>query len=120
MRRIVILMSFVFAGSLILGGVALAATYTGTPGPDTISGTPKSDTIRGLAGNDHLYGRSGDDHIYGGTGYDVIRGGNGDDYIGTNDGLHDTVYCGNGVDFVYADRSDTVYYGCETVKIVNP
>ena len=76
--------------------------------------------IKGRAGNDHIYGRSGDDHIYGGNGYDVLRGANGDDYIGANDGLHDSVYCGRGVDFVYADHSDTVYYGCETVRIDNP
>lgn len=33
------------------------------------------------------------------------------------DGNRDTVYCGSGTDYVYADVRDTVYYdGCETVK----
>ena len=82
--------------------VALAATFTETSGPDTFSGTARADRIKGRAGNDHLYGRGGDD------------------YIGANDGLHDAVYCGCGVDFVYADHSDTVYYGCETVRLDNP
>ena len=100
----------IVARLLLAGGVALA-TFTGTSGPDTISGTARADKIKGRAGNDH---------IYGGNGYDVLRGANGDDYIGANDGLHDAVYCDRGVDFVYVDHSDTIYYGCETVRIDNP
>ena len=84
-------------GVFLVGGVALAATFRGTSGPD---------------------------EIYGGGGRDTIRGGNGDDRLMAADGRRDTIYCGNGKDFVYADPDpkgpntlDTVYYGCETVKI---
>ena len=35
------------AAAILTGGVALAATITGTAGPDTINGTPEADTIHG-------------------------------------------------------------------------
>jgi hypothetical protein len=36
---------------LLPGGVALAATFDGTPGPDTFIGTPGPDDIRGRGGD---------------------------------------------------------------------
>jgi hypothetical protein len=51
---------------------------------------------------------------------DAFRSATVDDYVGANDGFHDTVYCDYGGAFVYADRSDPVYYGCETVGIDDP
>ena len=111
------------AGELLVGGVALAKTFTGGPGPNEISGTNRADTIRGLGGNDRLSGRGGDDKIYGNGGSDTIRGNNGDDRIFAADGRRDIIYCGSGTDQVFADytgkpdSSDLVYYQCEDIVI---
>ncbi len=116
-RRFVLGCVAALIGVFLVGGVAFAASYGGTSGPDEISGTNASDVIRGFGGDDCLSGRGGDDDIYGGNGSDVLYGNRGDDYVGANDGLRDTVRCGDGKDFVYADPNDLVYYGCETVRI---
>lgn len=103
-------------GMLLIGGVALAKTFTGTNGSDDITGTKREDTIRGREGNDRLAGRGGPDDIHGGEGRDRLFGGNGDDTLRANDDQQDKVDCGRGRDFVYADRSDIVNFGCETVR----
>lgn len=107
-------------GVFLVGGVALAAGFRGTSGPDEISGTDRKDTIRGLGGDDRLSGRSGADEIYGNGGSDKINGNNGDDRLMAADGRRDVIRCGDGTDYVYADRIDTVYYRCETIKIEGP
>ena len=118
----------VLAAAILTGGVALAATITGTPGPDTINGTPEGDTIRALGGDDTVNGRGGDDVIEGGAGRDTLVGGDGIDRIsggtgndqvsggGGRDGLvgdagHDTLDGGGDDDFTLAggDGNDTVY-----------
>ncbi len=45
---------------LLVGGMALAASFRGTDGPDEISGTKGEDAIRGLGGNDRLSGGGSD------------------------------------------------------------
>jgi Ca2+-binding RTX toxin-like protein len=122
--RLALVCVVMLMGVLLVGGVAVAKGFRGTSGPDEIVGTKNADTIRGLGGNDRLLGSAGPDEIYGGGGRDTIRGGNGDDRLMAVDGRRDTTYCGDGTDFVYADPDpngpntlDTVYYGCETVKI---
>ena len=66
------------------------ATYTGTPGNDTLLGGPGDDIVDGLAGNDHLFGNEGndsitggadDDHLWGGLGNDTLDGGDGSDAV---------------------------------------
>lgn len=104
-------------GVFLVGGVALAEGFRGTSGPDNITGTEGKDRIWGKGGDDRLSGRSGADRIDGGNGADVMRGGNGNDYIIANDERRDTIYCGDGTDFVYASPTDVVYYGCETIRI---
>src|ERR1700709_1616725 len=54
--------------------VALAATITGTQGPDTLVGTAHPDRINGLGGNDLILGLGGGDRIDGGAGNDTIDG----------------------------------------------
>jgi hypothetical protein len=103
-------------GVFLVGGMALAASFRGSDGPDEISGTKRADTIRGLGGNDRLSGGGGADRIYGNGGSDKIRGNNGDDRLMADDGNKDDVWCGSGTDYVYADVRDTVYFGCETVQ----
>ena len=118
MKRLVLLAGMVaMLGVFFAGGVALAKGFEGTSGPDKIRGTTSKDRIWGKGGDDKLNGRGGGDRIDSGRGADLVRGGDGDDYIITNDRRTDTVYCGSGKDFVYASRSDVVYFGCETVRI---
>ncbi|HKH11010.1 MAG TPA: hypothetical protein VKA73_07690 [Rubrobacter sp.] len=115
-RRLALACVVMLIGVLLVGGGAFAAGFRGTSGPDDISGTDGKDTIRGLGGNDRLSGRGGPDEIYGGSGRDKIFGNSGDDRIMADDGTQDIIDCGKGKDFVFADRSDVINYGCETVK----
>jgi Ca2+-binding RTX toxin-like protein len=127
MRKLMLACVVMSMALLLVGGMALAANFRGTDGPDEISGTKRADAIRGLGGDDRLSGGSGADEIYGGGGSDKINGNNGDDRIMAADGKRDTIYCGSGKDYVYADYdrydpdgTDLVYYRCETIKIVKP
>lgn len=115
-RKLMLVCVVMSIGVFLAGGMALAASFRGTDGPDEISGTKRADTIRGLGGNDRLSGSGGDDEIYGNGGSDRVNGNNGDDRLMVDDGNRDVVRCGSGTDYVYADVRDTVYYGCETVK----
>ncbi len=69
------------AALLLASGIALAATFVGTNGPDTIIGTDSADTIAGLGGDDFINGRGGDDGISGGDGEDTVSGGYGNDSV---------------------------------------
>ena len=130
-----------FAGVVLVlglsafGGVAYAATLSGTSGADSLVGTSGRDEIKarggddrvsarrgddlvyGQNGDDTLYGQVGDDRLYPGDGNDTVEGGDGDDDITANDGLRDEISCGSGTDFVYADTADYVLFGCENVRI---
>lgn len=124
-RKLMVACVVMSMGVFLVGGMALAAGFRGTAGPDEISGTDGRDVIRGLGGGDRLSGRGGDDDIYGGGGPDKIWGNRGDDRLMADDGRRDTIKCGDGKDYVYADYdpndpdgTDLVYYGCETIKLV--
>jgi hypothetical protein len=116
---------------LTLGsGVALAAVFTGTDGPDTYTGPVDNDSITGLGGDDFLvgdptpYGAGGDDNVSDGppfdTGTDMAFGGAGDDIMDAfnEPALADTIFCGPGDDLVYTDGADRLV-GCEAF-IVGP
>ncbi len=96
-----------------------APTLAGTVANDRIFGTPNDDSIWGFAGKDQIYPRGGDDYVFGGGGPDTIRdvygwrykdhiipgsghdrvhAGGGPDFIGADDGTHDDIECGDGVD----------------------
>jgi Ca2+-binding RTX toxin-like protein len=64
-----------------------------------------------------VFGQTGNDRLIGGEGSDKIFADDGNDVIIANDGEQDKISCGYGDDFVYADPSDIVYYGCEKVRI---
>ena len=91
---------------VVLGGVALAATVTGTDRDEALFGTAYTDTIRAKGGDDEVYGFRGSDRLYGGSGNDRVYGGRGDDVIHVNDGQRDFVDCGPGRDEVYFDFRD--------------
>lgn len=127
----------------LTASVAVAKTFVGTEGPDTIKGTNKADFIRGLGGNDTLQGRLGNDRIYGGTGNDLVRGQPGNDTLNGgpgNDRLYpqvgadkvygargndrilvdgdeqrDYVFCGPGYDTVFLALNDVIFFGDERI-----
>lgn len=89
MRKSAVLLATMALTVLLASGVALAATFRGTDGNDTIVGTEKADQIFGLGGKDDLEGRGGGDVIHAGPGIDRGSGEDGNDtiYLGPgNDG----------------------------------
>jgi Ca2+-binding RTX toxin-like protein len=99
-----------FAAALLIPATALAATFTGTPGPDHIVGTASADVISGLAGNDILEGRGGADVISGGQGNDRISGGPGNDVIYGGSG-NDILYGGDQADVIVGGAGHDFVYG---------
>jgi hypothetical protein len=65
-----------------------------------------------------MRGGAGEDRLTGGPNSDVINGENGDDRVFSNEGIPDTVLCGNGTDTVFADLKDTATADCESVQKV--
>jgi RTX calcium-binding nonapeptide repeat (4 copies) len=89
---------------------------TGTARRDVLRGTPGPDVLRGLGGADFLYGLGGNDVLVGGSGRDRMTAGPGSDVVHAHDGARDTIACGAGRDFVYADRADHIARDCERVR----
>jgi Ca2+-binding RTX toxin-like protein len=130
MRRAILLFSMVMVMLLAGSGVALAAVFTGTDGPDTYWGPVDNDSITGLGGddflvgdptpygpggNDSLSGDDGDDRVYGASGDDAVSGGSGDDHVSGSLGS-DIVSGGDGDDNVsegppYDTDTDIAYGG---------
>lgn len=92
---------------------------SGGAGDDVLIGTVYNDIMDGFSGDDLLSGRAGDDTLYPDAGEDTVRGGVGDDEIHAANGFDpadaDLVFCGDGVDTVYAESADTVAADCENV-----
>ena len=51
-KKLMVACVVMLIGIFLVGGMALAASFRGSDGPDEISGTKRADTIRGLGGND--------------------------------------------------------------------
>lgn len=137
MRQTTVFFAAVLAFFLLIAGTALADTFDGddgdntllgTDGRDRMSGFDGSDTLRGFGGRDRISGGNDDDALYGGRkqgvlagglGADRIYGGAGDDYVSSiGDNAVDYVDCGAGTDTV--DQSlitgpdqDDVFVNCE-------
>ena len=126
MRKITMVAVMVAALLVMTAGIALADSFRGTDGPNTIVGTNDRDTIDGLAGDDNLFGRGGNDRIFGNRGDDDIGGGGGrdridagrgDDFINVQgDDRRDVVRCGSGRDVVRANPQDAIAGDCEVTK----
>jgi Ca2+-binding RTX toxin-like protein len=126
--RGVTMVAALVAALMMTAGIALAESFRGDDGPNTIGGTNDADRIVGLAGDDDLYGlggdddifgNRGDDDIFGGDGGDTISAGRGDDYIDVQgDGRIDDVDCGSGRDVVRANPEDNLAANCEASKSV--
>ena len=127
MRRLALIFAVLAVATAAGGGLALAATVTGTDRDETLKGTNYADTIRAKGGDDTVYGLRGPDRLNGGPGRDRLEGGRGDDVIRADDlsgpglfpeGQRDIVYCGPGHDRVYRDDKDARPRGCEEVVFV--
>lgn len=77
----------------LVTGVALAGSFYGTSENDFLSAGP---------GDDEIYGYEGDDVIYAAD--------------GTYSSSTDTIYCGEGNDFVVIDSNDLVSSDCEVYE----
>jgi Ca2+-binding RTX toxin-like protein len=87
-------------------------TITGDASNETLTGGAGNDTIDGNGGKDSLNGNAGNDTIFGGGGQDIISGATGNDTLNTNDGLKDTVNCGDGNDITNNDGADALASNC--------
>jgi len=136
MRKTAIMSSLVIVTIFVAGGVALAATITGTDRDETLIGTAYADAIkargggdevRGLGGPDQLYGNGGRDRLVGGYGEDKLYGGNGNDRLRSQDifsqtgAYKDVVDCGPGKDLAAVDFRDRVNRdNCEVLVVAIP
>jgi Ca2+-binding RTX toxin-like protein len=115
-KRILLLLTLVVLGVVLVVGVALAANFTGTAGPNRITGTGNADNIDGGGGADILNGAEGPDNLFAAFGVDVLRGGKGDDLLVTFDfSGGDTAGGGDGQDTCVIDQGDVVA-GCEDIN----
>jgi hypothetical protein len=87
----------------------------GGEGNDFVGGGRGSDNMVGGEGNDFLFEcclrESSKDTLSGGSGNDVID-------VSHRPAVRDVVVCGRGLDWVLADRKDTVARDCERVVLV--
>jgi len=136
MRKMAIMLALVMVAIVAAGGVALAATISGTHRDETLIGTGYADTmkargggdeVRGLGGSDQLYGNGGRDRVLGGYGEDKLYGGNGNDRLRSQDvcsqteAYRDVVDCGPGKDFAAVDFRDRVNRdNCEVLGVAIP
>ncbi len=126
MRKATMVAVMAAAFLVMAAGVAVAADFRGTDGPNTIIGTKNADRIDALAGDDNLFGgggndrligNRGDDDIYAGVAADAVNAGRGDDYIDVQgDDTRDVVRCGSGRDVVRANPQDALAGDCEVSK----
>ena len=86
----------------LVAGVAFAAGFYGTAGDELLYGTSENDFLSAGLGNDEIYGYEGDDIIYAAD--------------GTYSSSTDTIYCGEGNDFVVIDSNDLVSSDCEVYE----
>jgi len=94
-----------------------------TDGNDQLYGNRGKDWLLGYGGNDLLNGGHANDEIYaqdistGNPGEDTVIGGGGNDSISANDGLFDSIDCGDGLDVI---RYDTGLDEIENCEFQNP
>ena len=85
--------------------------------PTRIDGGSGADRITGGSQRDVVRGGAGDDTLTGGTGRDALSGEAGDDTFEADDGIPDSISCGDGYDIVKADALDLTAEDCELVRV---
>lgn len=104
MRRVVLTVIWGSMMVFLVTGVAFAASFYGTGEDEYLYGTSENDFLSAGPGDDGIYGYEGDDVIYAADGT----------YPGY--GSTDTIYCGEGNDFVVIDANDLVAEDCEVYE----
>jgi RTX calcium-binding nonapeptide repeat (4 copies) len=117
-------------------GATTASTLFGSEGDDTLIGNNGGDILVGCQGDDTLIGNGGGDTIgdaifcpgggsnqflggvgndtlHGGPGPDTFDAGAGEDDVRAEDGVADSVNCGDGFDVGAADFEDLLNFDCE-------
>ncbi|HEU5061303.1 MAG TPA: calcium-binding protein [Kofleriaceae bacterium] len=112
------------SGKDVLIGSGAGNTLTGNAGADDLFGGAGADTLLGGGGRDLLVGDAGDDTLSGGAGdddldggadTDLFFGGAGDDVFINDDGVAETVDCGEGtLDDPEPSATDT-FVACELI-----
>lgn len=104
MRRATLTMVWGLMMVFLVTGVAFAGSFYGTTESEFLYGTSENDFLSAGPGDDEIYGYEGDDVIYAADGT----------YPGY--GSTDTIYCGEGNDFVVIDSNDLVAEDCEVYE----
>ena len=102
MRQVALTVLWVSMMIVLATGVALAGSFYGTSESEFLYGTSENDFLSAGPGDDDIYGYEGDDVIYAAD--------------GTYPSSTDTIYCGEGYDFVVIDSSDLVSSDCEVYE----
>ena len=102
MRRLALTIMWVSMMVVLVTGVAFAGSFYGTSESEFLYGTSENDFLSAGPGDDEIYGYEGDDVIYAAD--------------GTYSSSTDTVYCGEGNDFVIIDSNDLVSSDCEVYE----
>ncbi len=120
MRRAVLLFTVMAVTLVVVAGVALAVSKTGTNGADTLKGEDTAnDRLAGGGGDDILKGRDGNDRLFGDHGQDQLFGGPGDDFLNAADEQADTtIDGGGGTDTCIVDAVDPAPVDCENTTTV--
>lgn len=110
--------SNVGTGDVYLSLNALANTYGGGTGSDTVFGADGNDALYGRGGSDALNGQEGNDRVFGDAGDDVLSGENGIDLLyGGADS--DTLFGGGGNDTLYGEAGNDILEGGAGLDILN-
>ncbi len=102
MRRVALTLIWGSMMVFLVTGVALAGSFYGTSGSEFLYGTSENDFLSAGPGDDEIYGYEGDDVIYAAD--------------GTYSSSTDTIYRGEGNDFVVIDSNDLVSSDCEVYE----
>jgi Ca2+-binding RTX toxin-like protein len=102
MRRLALTITWASMMVVLVPGVAFAGSFYGTSESEFLYGTSENDFLSAGPGDDEIYGYEGDDVIYAAD--------------GTYSSSTDTVYCGEGNDFVIIDSNDLVSSDCEVYE----
>ena len=104
MRRVALTVIWGSMMVFLVTGVAFAGSFYGTSESEILYGTSENDFLSAGPGDDEIHGYEGDDVIYAADGT----------YPGY--GSTDTIYCGEGTDFVVIDSNDLVSSDCEVYE----
>ena len=102
MRRVALTVIWATMMVVLVTGVAFAGSFYGTSESEFLYGTSENDFLSAGPGDDEIYGYEGDDVIYAAD--------------GTYSSSTDTIYCGEGNDFVVIDSNDLVSSDCEVYE----